>query len=215
MSYNFIKQRLITILNSDQTKSFYKDHFGKIPITASNPILNFIIDGVFANEKNIKIEENNQGVYIIIINNKKIMIRLHSFDTKNKRFIIKSFKYEREENVIIENVIDEINFILGNYDYIFFIRAEEELASENEEGKFKACYHYYLIPMEIYKINEKEREIILLKEEERMEAPISIRKSRASYSGKTWIFKDFIKFYIKYNIRMLDKYNIGFPYINC
>ena len=35
------------------------------------------------------------------------------------------------------------------------------------------------------------------------------------YIGEKWVLYNFHQFYFKYNIRMLDSYNIGFPYVNC
>ena len=36
-----------------------------------------------------------------------------------------------------------------------------------------------------------------------------------TYSGKYWVFANFTRFNLKYNNRILDEYNIGFPFVNC
>ena len=124
MEYDFIKQKLISILNSNKTKNFFREYFCKLPINNSIPILNFLLENVFE-EHNVLLNFNN-GIHDLLINDKKILVRLHSFNTTNKRISIKNFKVQCEEDFLIEEVIDEVNCEINNYDYIFLIRVEEE-----------------------------------------------------------------------------------------
>ena len=217
MSYNTVKKRLLSILNSQKTISFYKEHFSKIPIVNSIPILNLIIEELFTNEKNIEFINYNKLYYKIndiIIYDKKILIRLHSSNGTNKKINFKNFECEDlDDEDLIEYVIDEVNEEIDRYDYIFLIRAEEQEAIKNKEKKFKSCYHYYLIPIDYYKINEEEKEIKIEEHKERIEnKSLNFNKY---YIGKKWVLYNFHQFSFKYNTRMLDSYNIGFPYINC
>ena len=162
MSYDFIKERLLSVLRSQKAISFYKEYFNKIPISNSRPILNLIIEELFTNEKNIEFINYNKitsKINDIIIYDKKILIRLHSFNCSNKKISFKNFECEDLDNeYLIEYVINEVNREIDSYDYIFLIRAEEQEAIKNKEKKFKSCYHYYLIPIEYYKIDEGEKE---------------------------------------------------------
>ena len=94
------------------------------------------------------------------------------------------------------------------------MNVEEEEPEKNKEKKFKRCVHYYLIPTKIFKIDKEEREIKAEEQKERMKKQENLRLKR-SYSGKDWIFRDYRHFHLKYNNKILDKYNIGFPYVNC
>ena len=47
MSDNFIKERLLSILNSEKTINILKEKYNNIPITKSIPILNTLIKDVF------------------------------------------------------------------------------------------------------------------------------------------------------------------------
>ena len=223
--YEEIEERLLLILRSQKTISFYKEHFGKIPISGSTPILNLIIEELFTNEKNIEfINYNriNSKINDIIIHDKKILIRLHAFNSLSKKF---SFKYFYIQNLddedLIEYVIDEVNREIDSYDYIFLIRAEEQEAIKNKEKKFKSCYHYYLIPIDYYKIDEEEKEEKIKQHKKRLEEYKEKIKSQVDYKinhcyiGKKWDFCNFNKFFFRYNIGMLDSYYIGSPYVNC
>ena len=160
--YEKIKERLLSVLNSKKTINFYKEHFSKIPISGSTQILNLIIEELFSNEKNIKFINYNKTklkINDVIICDKKILIRLHDFNGRNKKINFKNFELNDLDNEdLIEYVIDEVNREIDSYDYIFLIREEEQEANKNKEKKFKSCYHYYLIPIECYKIHEEEKE---------------------------------------------------------
>ena len=215
MAYNFIKERLLSILNSNKTINFLKTlNDNEVPLSNSIPILNLLIKKVFSNEKDVLIIKYTTSIYDVIINNKRILIRLNLLAVKNKKNSFKNFAYEREENVVIEDIIEEVNDKIDSYDYIFLIRVEEEGPDENLEKKFKACYHYYLIPIDIFKIDEEEKKKKIM-EEERKKSSKNFRGLTKSYSGKKWILENFHSFSFKYSNEILNFYNIGFPYVNC
>ena len=89
------------------------------------------------------------------------------------------FKYEREDEIGFSYVMNVVNNKLNFYYYIFLIRIEEEY----EENKLKACYHYYLFPTEIFKINEIEK------------INFNDHRRKASLSSKCWTFCSFNGFY--------------------
>ena len=150
----------------------------------------------------------------IIINNDKILIRLNSLDYRCKRINFKYFNYIKDEDFLIEEVIDQVNFSLDSYSYFFLINVEEEELHKNKERKFKRCLHYYLIPTEFYKIDKEEKERKKKEQEKRLEITKNLRNTK-TYSGKYWVFANFTRFNLKYNNRILDEYNIGFPFVNC
>ena len=55
MSDNFIKERLLSILNSEKTINLLKGKYNNIPITKSIPLLNTLIRDVFIDEKDVRI----------------------------------------------------------------------------------------------------------------------------------------------------------------
>ena len=99
-SYDTIKTRLKTILQSERTIEFLNKltDFG-ISLGNSPQINNKFIKEVFQGE-GIEIEnKNNRRRFInnVIIDNKKILIRTNSIS--NKFITFKSFKYEKEDQI--------------------------------------------------------------------------------------------------------------------
>ena len=121
MSDNFIKERLLSILNSEKTINLLKGKYNNIPITKSIPLLNTLIRDVFIDEKDVRIiDYDSNKTNDIIINNDKILIRLNSLDYRCKRINFKYFNYIKDEDFLIEEVIDQVNFSLDSYSYFFF-----------------------------------------------------------------------------------------------
>ena len=194
-SYDTIKTRLKTILQSKRTIKFLNDltNFG---LSIGNLQLNNkFIKEVFQGE-GIEIEnKHNRKKFInnVIIDNKKILIRTSSIT--NKFITFKSFKYEKEDQIDFTNLKEEINNDLDNFDYLFLIRIEEEYNEEFDE--LKVCYNYYLFSSKYFKIKEN--------------FPFL---NRTSFSGKRWLFKNFKDFFFKYNLEDLISFNICHPYIS-
>ena len=194
-SYDTIKARLKTILQSERTIEFLNNltNFG---LSIGNLQLNNkFIKEVFQGE-GIEIEnKNNRKKFInnVIIDNKKFLIRTNSIT--NKFITFKSFKYEKEDQIDFTNLKEEINNDLDNFDYLFLIRIEEEY---NEEfDALKVCYHYYLFSSKYFKIKEN--------------FPFL---NRTSFSGKRWLLKNFKDFCFKYDEESLISFNICYPYIS-
>ena len=194
-SYDTIKRRLKTILQSERTIKFLNDltNFG---LSIGNLQLNNkFIKEVFQGE-GIEIEnKHNRKKFInnVIIDNKKILIRTNSIT--NKFITFKSFKYEKEDQIDFTNLKEEINNDLDNFDYLFLIRIEEEYNEEFDE--LKVCYHYYLFSSKYFKIKEN--------------FPFL---NRTSFSGKRWLLKNFKDFCFKYDEESLISFNICYPYIS-
>ena len=194
-SYDTIKTRLKTILQSERTIEFLNKltDFG---ISIGNLQLNNkFIKEVFQGE-GIEIEnKHNRKKFInnVIIDNKKILIRTNSIS--NKFITFKSFKYEKEDQIDFTNLKEEINNDLDNFDYLFLIRIEEEYNEEFDE--LKVCYYYYLFSSKYFKIKEN--------------FPFL---NRTSFSGKRWVLKNFKDFYFKYDVDSLISFNICYPYIS-
>ena len=216
--YIKIKERLLLILNSQKTYSYFKQCISNFPISGSLLILNLIIKKLFVKEKDITIISFKQKSKIshITIYNKKILIRLHNFHSQAKKISFKNFSNINLNNEdILEYVFDEVNEELNRYDYIFLIREEYEEAYLNREKKFKSVLHYYLIPTEIYKINEEEKKQKINQHKKRLERYEETKVFNTFFSSESWDFFNFNNFNLKYNNSLLDKYNIGSPYINC
>ena len=194
-SYDTIKRRLKTILQSERTIKFLNDltNFG---LSIGNLQLNNkFIKEVFQGE-GIEIEnKHNRKKFInnVIIDNKKILIRTNSIT--NKFITFKSFKYEKEDQIDFTNLKEEINNDLDNFDYLFLIRIEEEYNEEFDE--LKVCYHYYLFSSKYFKIKEN--------------FPFL---NRTSFSGKRWLLKNYKDFCFKYDEESLISFNICYPYIS-
>ena len=129
----------------------------------------------------------------IIIDNKKILLRINSISTKFINF--KAFKYEKQDQIDFSDLKNKINYELDNIDYLFLIRIEEEYNEEFNE--LKVCYNYYLFPSEYFKVKEN--------------FPFL---NKTSFSGKRWVLKKFKEFCFKYDLESLISFNICSPYIS-
>ena len=166
MSFEGVKEKMETILNSENTKNILFNKFKNIPITKSIPILNLLINDVFIKEENVLVFNHTDSIVSdLVINNKKILVRLNSLKYKSKRLSFCYFPFTNEEEFLIEDIIDQANFRLNNYSFIFLIRVEEEKHCD----KLKRCIHYYLFPTDVFKIDEKEKEFNVKIQKERLE----------------------------------------------
>ena len=190
-SYDTIKTRLKTILQSERTIEFLNKltDFG-ISIGNSAQNTNKFIKEVFQGE-GIEIENKNNRKKInkIIIDNKKILLRTTSLSNK---FII---KYKIQDQINFSNLKNEINNDLNNIDYLFLIRTEEDYNEELDE--LKVCYNYYLFPSKYFRIKEN--------------FPLL---NKTSFGGERWLLKNFKEFYFKYDLENLISFNICLPYIS-
>ena len=195
-SYDTIKTRLKTILQSERTIEFLNKLTDfSLSIGNSTQNTNKFIKEVFQGE-GIEIENKNNRKKItnnIIIDNKKILLRTTSISNKFINF--KNFKYEKEDQIDFSNLKNKVNHDLNNFDYLFLIRIEEEYNEESDE--LKVCYNYYLFPSKYFKIKEN--------------FPFL---NRSSFSGKRWIFKSYRDFCFKYDEEDLISFNICSPYIS-
>ena len=195
-SYDTIKARLKTILQSERTIEFLNKltDFG-LSIGNSTQNTNKFIKEVFQGE-GIEIEnKNNRKRFInnIIIDDKKILIKTNSITNKCIKF--KTFKHEKEDEIDFSNLKEKINHDLNSFDYFLIIRIEEDYNEELDE--LKVCYHYYLFPSKYFRIKEN--------------FPFL---NRTSFSGKRWMLKDFKEFCFKYDLESLISFNICSSYIS-
>ena len=195
-SYDTIKARLKTILQSERTIEFLNKltDFG-ISLGNSSQITNKFIKEVFQGE-GIEIENKNKrkrSINNIIIDDKKILIKTNSISSKFIKF--KTFKYERQDQIDFSNLKENINHDLNNFNYFLIIKIEEDYNEELDE--LKVCYNYYLFPSEYFKIKEN--------------FPFL---NRSSFSGKRWTFRYYNEFCFKYNLEDLISFNICCPYIS-
>ena len=195
-SYDTIKARLKTILQSERTIEFLDKltNFG-LSLSNSTQNINKFIKEVFQGE-GIEIENKHNRKKItnnIIIDNKKILLRTTSISNKFINF--KGFKYEKQDQIDFSNLKNKINHDLDNLDYLFLIRTEEEYNEELDE--LKVCYNYYLFPSEYFKVKEN--------------FPFL---NKTSFSGVRWIFKSYRDFCFKYDLESLISFNICSPYIS-
>ena len=195
-SYDTIKTRLKTILQSERTIEFLNKltDFG-LSISNSTQNTNKFIKEVFQGE-GIEIENKHnrkKNTNNIIIDNKKILLRINSISTNFINF--KAFKYEKQDQIDFSDLKNKINYELDNIDYLFLIRIEEEYNEEFNE--LKVCYNYYLFPSEYFKVKEN--------------FPFL---NKTSFSGKRWVLKNFKEFCFKYDLESLISFNICSPYIS-
>ena len=190
-SYDTIKERLKTILQSERTIEFLNKltDFG-ISLNNSPQIINKFIKEVFQGE-GIEIENkhNRKKINKIIIDNKKILLGTTSLSNE---FII---KYEIQDQIDFSNLKNEINNDLNNIDYLFLIRTEEDYNEELDE--LKVCYNYYLFPSKYFRIKEN--------------FPLL---NKTSFGDERWSLKNFKEFYFKYDLENLISSNICLPYIS-
>ena len=196
-SYDTIKERLKTILQSERTIEFLNKltDFG-ISLSNAPQITNKFINEVFQGEGIEIVNKHNKKRFInnIIIDGKKILIRTNSVTNKYIKF--KTLKYEKQDQIDFSNLKNKINNDLDNLDYLFLIKIKEEYNEEFDE--LKVCYHYYLFPSEYFKIKEN--------------FPLFLNKT--SFSGVRWILRNYSEFCFKYNIDSLISFNICSPYIS-
>ena len=195
-SYDTIKTRLKTILQSERTIEFLNKLTGfGISLGNSPQINNKFIKEVFQGE-GIEIENSHNRKKInnnIIIDNKKNLLRTTSIS--NKIIIYKHLRYERQDQLEFSNLKNKINNDLNNFDYLFLIRIEEEY---NEElDKLKVCYNYYLYPSKYFRIKEN--------------FPFL---NNYSFDGERWLVINFKEFCFKYDLENLISFNICLPYIS-
>ena len=195
-SYDTIKTRLKTILQSERTIEFLNDLTNfSISLCNSAQITNKFIKKVFQGE-GIEIEnKNNRKKFInnIIIDNKKILIRTNSITNRFIKF--KTFKYEEHNQIDFSNLKEKINNELNTFDYFLIIRIEEDYNEVLDE--LKVCYNYYLFPSKHFKIKEN--------------FPFL---NRSSFSGVRWLFRNYSEFCFKYDLDSLISFNICSPYIS-
>ena len=194
-SYDTIKTRLKTILQSERTIEFLNDLTNFSLSLGNTQITNKFIKEVFQGE-DIEIENKHSRKKItnnIIINNKKILLRTTSMSNKFINF--KYFSYEKHDQIDFSNLKKQINNELDNFDYLFLIRIEEEYNEESDE--LKVCYHYYLFPSGYFKVKEN--------------FPFL---NNTSFSGHRWIFRSYREFCFKYDLESLISFNICYPYIS-
>ena len=194
-SYDTIKTRLKTILQSERTIEFLNKLTDFGISLGNSQINNKFIKKVFQG-KGIEIEnKRNRKKFInnVIIDNKKILIRTNSITNRHINF--KTYRYEREDEFDFSNTKEQINNELDTFHYFLIIRIEEDYNEELDE--LKVCYYYYLFPSEDFKIKEN--------------FPFL---NRSSFSGVNWTFRKFKDFCFKYNEEFLIKYNICLPYIS-
>ena len=195
-SYDTIKTRLKTILQSERTIEFLNKltDFG-ISLGNSPQINNKFIKEVFQGE-GIEIEDKHSRKKInnnIIIDNKKILLRTTSISNKIINF--KHLKYEKQDQIDFSNLKNKINNDLNNFDYLFLIRIEEEYIEELDE--LKVCYNYYLFPSKYFRIKEN--------------FPFL---NKTSFGGERWLLRNFKEFCFKYDLDSLISFNICYPYIS-
>ena len=194
-SYDTIKTRLKTILQSERTIEFLNDltNFG---LSIGNIQLNNkFINKVFQGEGISIVDKNNRKKFSndIIIDNKKILLRTISIT--NNIITFKCFKHKKDDEIDFSNLKEKINNDLDNFDYLFLIRIEE--VYNKELDILKVCYHYYLLPSEYFKVKEN--------------FPFL---NKSSFSGKRWVFRSYREFCFKYNLEDLISFNICYPYIS-
>ena len=195
-SYDTIKERLKTILQSERTIEFLNKltDFG-ISLGNSPQINNKFIKEVFQGE-GIEIENKHNRKKInnnIIVDNKKFLLRTTSISNKIINF--KHLKYEKQDQIDFSNLKNKINIDLNNFDYLFLIRTEEDYNEELDE--LKVCYNYYLFPSKYFRIKEN--------------FPFL---NKTSFGGERWLLKNFKEFCFKYDLESLISFNICCPYIS-
>ena len=72
-----------------------------------------------------------------------------------------------------------------------------------KEKKIKACYHYYLFPSKIFRIEGIE------------EMNIEEYRKKSSISATYWSFQGYKNFYFKYTNELMILGDVCRPFINC
>ena len=186
MTHESIREKITTILNSEDTTTFLNNVTKPLGNKTRKPIiirgqdvLNSFLYNIFnryiENLNNVKATSN------LIINDKKIIGR--GISNKSIKLFFNSFKYrEGEEFYVKKNLKDtkeKLNLV--NYFLIIIIYKDDE--------SFKGKYDFYLIPAAFFYFDDR-----------------FWRKTGRSYSGDNWNLQCNKDFYFKFNIN-----NLGNP----
>ena len=199
--YNQIKKRLATILQSERTINFFNNltnfniSLGNAPQTT-----NVFIDEVFQGVDISIINKFKRKRFVndIIINNKKILIRTASISSSYNTIKFKNIKCNNDDKNTndISNFKNKINEELNNFDYLLFIRVEDEYDEELKD--LKVCYYYYLFPFDNFKIKEN----------------LLLYVNKGSLCGYQWYHDSKNDLYFKYKVGSLILYEICPPYVS-
>ena len=199
--YNQIKERLTTILQSEKSINFLND-LTNLSLSLGNAPqnTNAFIDKVFMDYDISKINKDARKRFVndIIINNKKILIRTASASSSFNIIKFKKIKYNNddEDKKDTNNFKDKINEELNNFNYLFFIRVEDEY--DEELKNLKVCYHYYLFPFDNFKLKEN----------------LQLYNNKSSLCTYQWFYDSRNDLYFKYNLKSLILYEICPPYVS-
>ena len=196
--YNQIKEKLTTILQSEKSINFL-NNLTNLTLSLGNAPqnTNAFIDNVFMDYDISKINKNARKRYVndITINNKKILIRTASVSSSFNIIKFKKIKNENEDEDS-NNIKNKINKELNNFDYLLFIRVEDEY--DEELKSLKVCYHYYLFPFDNFKLKEN----------------LQVYNNKKSLCSYQWFYDSRNDLYFKYNIKSLILYEICPPYVS-
>ena len=196
--YNQIKERLTTILQSEKTINFLND-LTNLTLSLGNAPqnTNAFIDKVFMDYDISKINKDARKRFVndIIINNKKILIRTASTSSSFNIIKFKKNKYNIDDKDT-NNFKNKVNEELNNFDYLFFIRVEDEY--DEELKNLKVCYHYYLFPFDNFKVKEN----------------LQLYNNKGSLCTYQWFYDSRNDLYFKYNLKSLILYEICPPYVS-
>ena len=109
-----------------------------------------------------------------------------------------NIKIQHKNYLNIEDVINEANNSMKNFNYILLLRV---LNKKDKENKLTGRYYisYCFFPMEEFIISDEEKEIAKKECEE---------TKKRTYSNKTWLLDNLKSFYLKYHIKLILKYEI-------
>ena len=199
--YNQIKERLATILQSEKAINFL-NNLTNLTLSLGNAPqnTNAFIDKSFQGD-NISIINKyvrKRLVNDIIINNKKILIRTASTSSSFNNIKFKNVKCNNDDKNTndFSNFKNKINQELNNFDYLLFIRVEDEYDEEFKD--LKVCYHYYLFPFDNFKIKEN----------------LQLYNNKGSLCAYQWFHDSKNDLYFKYNLKSLILYEICPPYVS-
>ena len=146
MTHESIREKITTILNSEDTTTFLNNvakplgNRTRKPIIirgqdAVNSFLDNIFDGYVENLNNTKATNN------LIINDKKIIVR--GISNKSTKLFFNSFKYREGDKFDVKKNLEDIKEKLNSFNYFLIIIIYE---GEN----FKVKYNFYLIPANFF-----------------------------------------------------------------
>ena len=175
MTHESIREKITTILNSEDTTTFLNNvtkplgNKTRKPIImrCQSPINSFLIN-VFP-----EVEDTDKPTTIknLIINDKKI--KVFSMSNKSKFIYFNYFKYREGEEFDIKKEVKKTKEKLNSYKYFLIILINEK----KHNSDFKVNYEFYLIPASFFNFDEKIH-----------------YKSGKSYRGENWLIvgkKDF------------------------